>query len=58
MKTVYTVKDLQEILSIGKNTAYALIKSNAFPVVKIMDTYRIPIEPFEKWLNGNKNEAV
>jgi len=47
-----TVKDLQRILKIGANSAYTLIHSKAFPVIKIGQTYRIPAEPFYAWM-GN-----
>jgi len=49
---VYTVKDIQTILSIGKNTAYQLIESKPFPIIRIGKTYRIPKGAFEKWLNS------
>ena len=45
-----TVKDLQRILKIGANSAYTLIHSKAFPVIKIGQTYRIPAEPFYAWM--------
>lgn len=45
-----TVKDLQQILKIGANSAYTLIHSKAFPVIKIGQTYRIPADPFYTWL--------
>ena len=51
-----TVKELQQILKIGSNSAYALIHSKAFPVIKIGQTYRIPAEPFYAW-PGNPNAA-
>ena len=41
-----TVRELREILRIGTNSAYTLIHSKAFPVIKIGQTYRIPAEPF------------
>ena len=47
-----TVKELQQILKIGTNSAYTLIHSNAFPVIKIGQSYRIPAAPFYAWL-GN-----
>ncbi len=47
-----TVKELQQILKIGTNSAYTLIHSRAFPVIKIGQTYRIPAAPFYAWL-GN-----
>ncbi len=51
-----TVKELREILRIGTNSAYTLIHSKAFPVIKIGQTYRIPAEPFYAWL-GNPGAA-
>lgn len=47
-----TVKDLQQILKIGSNSAYTLIHSKAFPVIKIGQSYRIPAEPFYAWLKN------
>ena len=52
---VLTVKDVQDILQIGTNSAYNLIHSKAFPVVKIGHSYRIPTEPFHRWLDGQKS---
>lgn len=49
---VYTVKEIQKILNIGKNTAYQLIESRPFPVIKIGNTYRISKEAFNKWLHA------
>ncbi|MCI8400364.1 MAG: helix-turn-helix domain-containing protein [Oscillibacter sp.] len=51
-----TVKELQQILKIGTNSAYTLIHSNAFPVIKIGQSYRIPAAPFYAWL-GNPGVA-
>ena len=46
---VYTVEDIASMLCIGRNQAYALVKSGQFPVKKINKSYRIPKESFEKW---------
>ncbi|WP_409967648.1 helix-turn-helix domain-containing protein [Bengtsoniella intestinalis] len=46
-----TVKDVQQILNIGINGAYALIHSKAFPVRRIGNSYRIPRDSFFTWLN-------
>ena len=48
-KRVYTVEEIQAILSIGKNTAYALVKSGVFHSVKVggqieNDSYRVCYE--------------
>ena len=41
-KEILTVKDLCEILGIGKNTAYNLLKSGEIRSVKIGKIYKIP----------------
>ena len=54
--TVLTVKDLQNILQVGSNTAYNLIHSKVFPVRKVGHSYRVPAEPFYNWLSGQKDQ--
>ena len=50
-KQVYTVQDIMEILSIGKNTAYKFVRDNPpFKVIKIGELYRINKESFDSWL--------
>lgn len=54
VKVVYTPLELKELLGIGKNETYKLIKSGAFPTVKIGKRIVVPKEPFLEWLNkGN-----
>ena len=43
---------MRQVLKIGTNTAYNLIHSGAFPVIKIGQTYRIPAEPFYAWMEN------
>ncbi|MGM1049997.1 MAG: helix-turn-helix domain-containing protein [Bacillota bacterium] len=40
---VITVEDLLDILLIGRNSAYRLLKSGEIKSIKIGHTYRIPI---------------
>ena len=56
--SVYIIKDIQEILDIGRNSAYNLIAKKQFPVKYIGKSIRIPIEPFQKWLNSEQREEV
>lgn len=51
-KRVYTVEEIQAILGISKNTAYALVKSGAFHSVKIGGQYRISKKSFDDWLDN------
>lgn len=50
-----SVKDIQEILSIGKSKAYALAKSDAFHTVRVGPLIKIPKQTFLEWLNGSNN---
>lgn len=56
-KIVYEVKDIQNLLGIGRNTAYEFIRqaykeNGSFRVIKIGDSYRIPKESFDRWINS------
>lgn len=51
---VYTVEEIQKILKISKTAAYALVKSNAFPVKHIGRSIRVSREALEKWLNESE----
>ena len=52
MRETLTVKEIQEILKIGTNSAYNLIHSKAFPVIKIGQSYRVPKGPFFAWMEN------
>lgn len=58
MQEILTVKDVQQILKIGTNSAYNLIHSNAFPVKKVGHSYRIPRKPFFAWLSQQNTSAA
>ena len=47
-KRVYTVEEIMDILSIGKNTAYALVKSLGYMVVRVANK--------KSGVNGNAKE--
>lgn len=53
-----TVKDIQRILNIGVNNAYALVRSNVFPVIKVGHSYRIPRDDFYAWMHRQTVDAV
>ena len=50
-KRVYTVEEIQEILGIGKNAAYDLIKTGKFNTIKVGGHYRISKKSFDAWLD-------
>ena len=45
-----TVCEIKDYLQIGANSAYNLIHSKAFPVIRIGHSYRIPKDGFYEWL--------
>lgn len=49
---VYTIKDLQAILHISRNTAYELMRSQGFPSFKINRRIYVTEEAFNKWLSS------
>ena len=52
-KRTYTVEDIQNILGVTRTTAYRLVNSNQFRVIKIGRSIRIPVKAFDEWLEGN-----
>jgi excisionase family DNA binding protein len=52
---VLTVKEVMEILGIGKRIAYELMDQTDFPCVKIGKLKRVNKEQFFDWLNKKAN---
>ena len=48
--TMLTVKDLSKILRIGRDKAYALMKSNGFPSVCIGKRYFVTTKALNDWI--------
>jgi excisionase family DNA binding protein len=44
----YTVQEVAEILRIGRNKAYEMVKKEEIPSVKIGDSIRVPRADFDK----------
>ena len=55
--SVLKAKDLQERLGIGRDRAYALMRSAGFPSTRIGRTYFVTSDNFEKWLNDYKDKT-
>ncbi len=45
-----TTKELQKTLHIGRDRAYALMRSNAFPSIRIGARYYVTEEALNEWL--------
>ncbi len=50
-----TVKDLMKKLSIGRDTAYALMRANGFPSMKLGKRYFVSEEALEIWIKNMEN---
>lgn len=50
-KRTYTVEEIAKLLSIGKTTAYALVKEGHFKIVRIGSAIRISRQSFDEWLD-------
>ncbi len=51
------VEQVAEILQVGRNTAYSLIRQKGFPVVRIGEKrVVIPRDRFLQWLNDNADK--
>jgi excisionase family DNA binding protein len=47
---ILTVKDIQEILGIGKRVAYELMERKDFPMVRIGRLKRVNRDSFFEWI--------
>lgn len=56
-KRCYTVKDLQNILGVTRQTVYELLKSSEFRWVKIGSSYRISKKSFDEWLDQSTENS-
>lgn len=55
-KATMTVLEMAQILGIGRNMAYELIKNGRVPFLKIGRQIRIPKKAFDAWL-ANETSA-
>lgn len=51
-KRIYTIPEIQEILGIGRNATYNLIKTGCFKTVRIGNNIRISKKSFDEWLDS------
>ena len=56
-KRTYTVSEIQDILGIGRVSAYSLVKSNVFRSGRVGDSIRVSKRSFDAWLDKSGKEA-
>lgn len=55
---VLQTKDLMNYLRIGKDRAYALMRSKSFPSIRIGKTYCVTMASLQAWLSENAGKSV
>ena len=51
-KRVYTVDEIQDILGIGRTSAYSLVKQKVFHSVRVGGSIRISKKSFDAWMDS------
>ena len=54
-KELLTVDEVAEILYLGKNTVYSLLRSGELQAIRFGRVWRIPKESIKKMINEKKN---
>lgn len=54
---IYTVNDIQRILSLGKTKAYELMRCDGFPSFKLNNRIYVTKSNLENWLDRQKNKT-
>jgi len=55
MSELITVMELADFLKISRTKAYALVKYNDFPIIRIDKSIRIIKSELLEWLQNNRN---
>lgn len=55
---MYSIKDLQQLLHIGKNKTYQLVKTKGFPCIKIGKSILIPHDELKEWIKDNIGSEI
>ncbi len=56
-KRTYTVTEIQDILEIGRNAAYDIVRKGYFSSVRIGGIIRISKRSFDAWLDGKPENS-
>lgn len=57
-KLLLRVSEAAELASVGRTTAYELIASGAWPVVRIGTAVRVPLAGLQAWVARETQEGV
>ena len=54
----YRVEDIQQLLGIGRNSAYNLVKQDGFPRVRVGSRIIIPADLFHAWVEQQATKGA
>ena len=54
---IYRVDELTQLLPIGRDKAYKLMRSKAFPSIQIGRTYIVRKDDFDSWLGSYRGKS-
>ncbi len=60
-KQFFTMKELAELIQVGKTNLYGLVPSDGFSSIIIHRRILIPVDEFQKWVKpsvGKKNHSI
>ena len=56
-KLAYRPDELMELLGIGRNAVYNLLKVEGFPVISVGRSLLIPAQSLERWLDQQTQDG-
>lgn len=56
-KLTISVQELSEVLGISKVTAYKVVNTDGFPVLKLGKRVVVPVEALHEWLKENTTKV-
>ena len=57
-KLILSVEDLQQVLGIGRHTAYDLVNRTDFPTIRLGRKILVPRDALMRWLDRQTQDAL
>lgn len=55
---VLMTKDLMNLMGIGRDKAYSLMRARTFPSTKLGKTYFVTMDSLQTWLHDNAGKSI
>lgn len=53
---LYTIRQTAQVLQLGRDTTYALVRSGVIPSIRIGNQIRVPRPKLERWIEEAKGK--